>query len=130
MNYKRVCCLTSPTGIASFINLSAMLAGNMNRRKLGHKFVAIPRIVALYILADHLLFSLVHDNTTVYNMTSEALREHEYLQFSPDTRNHLLACLFTFRVYIYEWVHPAGLVHHIAPQIKWFNIVAKDIIYI
>ena len=52
--------------------------GNMNRRELGHKCVPIPRIVALYILVGRLLFSLAHDNTSVYNMTSEAARENEY----------------------------------------------------
>ena len=89
-----------------------MLVGNMNRRELGHKCVAIPRILALYILVDHLLFSLAHDNTSVYNMTSEAPRENEYCQFSPGTRNHLLACLFTFRSCIYDWMQPAGRVRH------------------
>ena len=112
MYYKKVYCLTSARGIARFIYLSAMLVGNMNRRELGHKCVAILRIVDLYILFDRLLFSLARDNTSVYNMTSEAPHEHEYLQFSSDQRNHLLVCLFTFRFYIYEWVHPAGRVRH------------------
>ena len=61
MNYKKVYCLSSARAIASFIYLSAMLVGNMNRRELGHKCVAIPRIVALYILVDRLLFSLAHE---------------------------------------------------------------------
>ena len=65
MNYNKVYCLTSARGVASFIYLSAMLVGNINRQELGHKCVAIPRIVALYILVDRLLFSLAHDNTSV-----------------------------------------------------------------
>ena len=105
-----------------------MLVGNMNRQELGHKCVEIPRIVALYILVDRLLFSLAHDNTSVYNMTSEAPHEHEYLQFLPDTLNHLLACLFTFRVCIYEWVHPAGRVRHYL-KIHFVFSVAVETIY-
>ena len=75
---QKVYCLMSARGIASFIYLSAKLVGNMNRRELGHKCVAILRIVALYILVDRLLFSLAHDNTSVYNMTSEAPPGHEF----------------------------------------------------
>ena len=58
-------------------------------------------------------------------MTSEAPREHEYLQFSPDARNHLLACLFTFRFYIYECVHPAGRVRH---RLINQNIGAREVL--